>query len=125
MATIGELLDRGTAWYRTLHQTEHWRTQEGELLRVDEMRKGHLEAVLALLERRAPRLAELCSWALVAMPMPAEHTMAHELVEADVDREWAHQMEDPLGWVRQTPLYRAMRERHDAMIEWRADDGRG
>jgi hypothetical protein len=90
-----------------LHQDEWWQPKVGPMLRIVEMDQMWRHNTAAFLLRRAPRLAAR-EWALMVAdasgPLGPSGDMACDAFEAELDRL----NDDPEGWLRETPLYRAL-----------------
>ncbi|MFB7906565.1 hypothetical protein ACFC1T_09080 [Kitasatospora sp. NPDC056076] len=94
-----------------LDQDVWWIDRDGARHRVSGMEPRYCRNVLRFLERQADEIADTHAWNLTTMTMPAGHTQAW----VDVDRAMSSEF-DLLGrgslvWLREQPLYRALKER--------------
>lgn len=96
-----------------LYQDEVWTDAAGRELRIVDMEISYCRNVVAWLERRAPHIALRAGFAQASGPLPDEDTAAYDLVSEVLDREWQQQSDDPVGWLNDTPLVRALRYRFE------------
>lgn len=89
-----------------LYQDEVWATENGEVL-ISEMSRRHVVNVIKFLEERAKDIADADSYFWIMTPGPSGE-MASLYFESDRDREEAEKAQDPVRWLRGTPLLRAL-----------------
>lgn len=94
-----------------LDQAETWTDATGVEHRLAEMEARYCSNVAAFLERRALELAELAALQLLRISLPDEATQAYLSVTKSLDDELDRLAADPVGWLNEKPLLRALRAR--------------
>lgn len=88
-----------------LHQDETWRTESGEILRLEDMTPSHRANALRWLRRRAAALELYDGLAMFGSPLGAPRGDA--ACDA-VDALMAERCSDPAGWLESTPLVKRL-----------------
>jgi len=90
-------------------QGEWWRTRDGRWLRIAEMSAGHRYNTAAMLMRGAALHAFRYAWGF-ADEVDAHDggEVAHSSLERALDEVNEQSINDPLGWLRETSLYKAL-----------------
>lgn len=101
---------RPTSLYEQMNQGTWWKTKEGSWVRIDEMEESHAANLVTFLERRASRYALAYSWqSAMSMPDAADcGDMTFDALQREQSLLERQVYEDPLTWLRDTPLYRAL-----------------
>jgi uncharacterized protein HemY len=94
-----------------LDQTETWTDATGAVHQLSEMEARYCRNVVAFLERHAPELAELSALQLLRCSLPDEATQAYLSVTESLDNELRRLAGDPVGWLNNKPLLKALRAR--------------
>lgn len=94
-----------------LDQVETWTDATGVEHRLAEMDASYCRNVAAFLERRAPELTDLAALQLLRASLPGEATQAYLSVTKSLDDELDRLASDPVGWLNDKPLLRALRAR--------------
>lgn len=98
---------------RFLYDDETWTDASGREHRIADMEIRYCRNVVAFLERRAVALAQASALDVFHMPLPAEDTAAFDAVWSDLEREWDMQDHNPVGWLNEKPLLKALRYRFE------------
>lgn len=110
--TLDDKMDQGYAWYLTLHGTR-WKTETGQRLDLTEMQDAHRANLRGWLDARAQAIVNLAYWGAARFYSVAfEHCgdMAALDLDRESDREAEEMLDDPIGWLHDTPFYRRLVE---------------
>lgn len=110
---------RATAWmaearrtYRRFEQDKVWADANGEEWNIEQLETSHLLHIIPFLEKRAQRLAYLHGLGAAQLtdgPLgPTPGSQAEVMVEEQLQEMWELQMQDPLQWLRSTPLMKRL-----------------
>lgn len=98
-------------WINLLDQTEVWVNREGEEIRVDEIDARYAANICRFLERRAVGIFFHYNLdRLVRLPMD----MGEEAERSVLDH-MDEQSRDPVGWLREKPLFKAIAARKEQL----------
>jgi hypothetical protein len=96
------------SWLSALHQDEVWTDKAGAKHLIIDMDGRYRHNCEALLLRNAKQTSRAYSLDLAFMPMP-NGEMACDAIEAEIDREDAEIAADPVAWLREQRLLKALR----------------
>lgn len=95
--------------YKLLNQSDVWVDVKQRRHRVEEMSVRYKRNVIAFLERQAEHLETAYLFGqvavVVAVGLPREGTAAFDIVTDELDCEVCQFDEEPLHWLRRTPLF--------------------
>lgn len=103
-----------------LYNDQTWTTRDGHTCPISELEERHARNILRFLERNAVRFEFAHSIRLVRSLPEHMGEMAEMAVMDDIEADGR----DPVGWMRSTPAYVAIREHVDRLrAKWDAEEG--
>lgn len=94
-----------------LNQGETWTDAAGTVHRIADMEAQYCRNVIAFLERRIDEITWVAGLSLAHSCLPVEDTQAYLSVTAAIDEEIERMHTDPLAWLANKPLIKALRQR--------------
>lgn len=94
-----------------LNQDTTWTDASGTVHQIADMEPRYCRNVVAFLERRVDQIAILRSLSMTRTRLPDEDTQAYLDVTGSIDREYERMADDPLAWLNDQPLLKALRVR--------------
>lgn len=96
-----------------LNQTETWTDATGAVHQVACMEPRYCRNVIAFLQRRVDEIAFTVGLSMARIGLPDEDTQAYLAVTASIDREYDRMTDDPIAWLNDKPLIKALQQRAD------------
>jgi hypothetical protein len=93
------------AW---LHESATWKDEQGRIIRIEDMESSHALNSLRMLERNAFKIARLYWLWVWTNPLIAPRG---DHATADCERFEQESFDDPVGWLHEFPLAKALKAR--------------
>lgn len=94
-----------------LNQGETWTDATGAVHQIAAMEPRYCRNVIAFLQRRVDEITWVVGLSLARTQLPDEATQAYLAVTASIDREYERMGADPLAWLNDKPLIKALQQR--------------
>lgn len=94
-----------------LDQGETWTDAAGVVHRIANMEPRYCLNVVAFLRRRVDEITFTVGFSLARIGLPDEATQAYLSVTSAIDAEYERMTADPIGWLNDKPLIKALRQR--------------
>lgn len=125
---VSRLIAEGRRTVERFDQDKVWDAAYGERHFITDLEDDHLNNIIRFLERRAKRIAFLYGYGVTAYPGPSEWTQAYQTYEQELQELWERQVREPLKWLRDTKLMKALyseqKRRRETRIEIEQDRDR-
>lgn len=94
-----------------LNQDETWTDATGTVHQIADMEARYCRNVIAFLQRRVDEITWVVGLSIARAGLPDEHTQAYLDVTESIDREYDRIHDDPLAWLNDKPLIKALQQR--------------
>ena len=94
-----------------LSQGTTWTDATGAVHQIADMEPPYCRNVVAFLERRVDEITFALGLSMARTCLPDEDTQAYLDVTASIDREYERMADNPLAWLNDQPLLKALRVR--------------
>lgn len=96
-----------------INQGETWTDASGITHQIADMEPRYCRNVIAFLQRRVDEITWVVGLSMARTRLPDEDTQAYLDVTASIDREYDRMADDPIAWLNDKPLIKALQQRAD------------
>lgn len=94
-----------------INQGETWTDANGDTHQIADMEPRYCRNVIAFLQRRVDEITWVVGLSMARTRLPDEDTQAYLDVTASIDREYDRMHDDPIAWLNDKPLIKALQQR--------------